>query len=203
MAGETQNYHETRDPYFVSTGFTAVSPITTSISLIPILRVPATNLVFPAGYWLKPGRRWLIRMIGQMTTAATPGNMTLEVRHQTGAAPTDAGGTIIATSAATALAANKTNISWELEVWIESRGDPSTFVPTASPLGCYGRFMYDGAGGLFTTTSQNPLLIPATTGVTQTNVDMTLAGTIHVDMKRSGSTAEAVTVQDLAVNAMT
>jgi hypothetical protein len=202
MAGETQNYHETRDPYFSSANFTAVAPIATSISMVPILRVPATNLAFPAGYWLKPGRRWLIRMCGAFTTAATPGNLTLEVRYQTGT-PTDAGGTIICTSAATALAASKANITWEMEVWIESRGDPTTFVPTASPLGCYGRFLYDGAGALFTTTAQNPLLLPATTGITQTNVDCTLAGTIHIDAKRSGSTAESITVTDLAVNAMT
>ena len=202
MAGETQNYHETRDPYFASAGFASVSPITTSVSLVPILRVPATNLAFPANYWLKPGRRWLVRMFGLFTTAATPGNLTLEVRHQTGT-PTDAGGTILCTSAAIALAASKSNISWEMEIWIESRGDATTFVPTASPLGCQGRFIYDGAGALFSTTSQNPLLLPATLGTTQTNVDCTLAGTIHVDAKRSGSTAEAATVTDLSVNALT
>lgn len=202
MAGETQNYHETRDPFFSSAGFAAVSPITTSISMVPILRVPATNLMFPANYWLKPGRRWWIRLAGQITTAATPGNFTFEVRHQTGT-PTDAGGTIICTSAATAAAANKTNISWRMDVIVESRGDATTFVPTASPLFCYAEFQYDGAGALWTTTANNPLLMPATTGGTQTNVDCTLAGSIHIDAKRSGSTAEAITVQDLAVNAMT
>src|SRR6185295_10543362 len=109
MAGETQNYHESRDPYFYSTSFAAVSPLSTSISIIPILRVPATSLAFGPGYWLKPGRRWEIFMIGRLTTAATPGNMTLEVRWQSGAAPTDAGGTILATSAAVAMGASKTN----------------------------------------------------------------------------------------------
>jgi hypothetical protein len=200
MAGETQNYHETRNPFFLSTDFAAVSPLTTSISIIPILRIPTGPLAFLAGYWV-PGKKWEIIMQGKITTAATPGNGTFEIRHQTGT-PTDAGGTILATSAATALAASKTNITWWMRVVIAARGELSTFVPTASPLYAYGVFMYDGAAGLFTTTSQNPLLIPASANA-QVNVDLSLAGSIHIDMKRSGSTAEAITVQDLQVNALT
>lgn len=203
MAGETQNYHETRDPFFSSAGFAAVSPITTSISMVPILRVPATNLMFPANYWLKPGRRWWMRMAGKITTAATPGNFTFEIRHQTGT-PTDAGGTILATSAATAATASKTDITWVLEAVVESRGDSTTFVPTASPLFAYGWLLVDSIALLWSAANANgPLMIPATGGGTQTNVDCTLAGSIHIDAKRSGSTAEAITVQDLAVNAMT
>lgn len=202
MAGETANYHETRDPYFQSGDFGAVSPITTSISMVPILRVPATALAFPAGYWGKPGRRWWIRMFGRITTAATPGNFTFEIRHQTGT-PTDAGGTILATSAATAATASKTAISWFLEAVVESRGDASTFVPTASPLFAYGCLWVDSIALLWSAANANgPLMIPANTPAA-VNVDTTLAGTIHIDAKRSGSTAEAITVHDLAVNAMT
>ena len=201
MAGETQNYHETRDPYFSSANFSTVT-VTTGQSIIPVLRVPATNLIFPAGYWLKPGRRWWIRMSGSIVNAATPGNWTFEVHWQSGAAPTDAGGTIICTSGAIAGAATKT-CSFLMNVVIESRGDPSTFVPTATPLFCYGDFLTDGATGFWTTGSNNPILLPATTGGTTTNVDGTLAGTIHIDAKRSGSTAETITVTDLAVNSMT
>src|SRR6187397_222161 len=101
MANEGPLYHETRRPHFQSGNFTATAPLTTSISMIPILRVPATSLAFPADYWLETGKRWWIRMAGIITSAATPGNWTFEVRHQTGAVPTDAGGTIICTSAAT------------------------------------------------------------------------------------------------------
>jgi hypothetical protein len=201
MAGETQNYHETRDPYYVSGNFTAVAPITTSISIIPILRVPATNLAFPAGYWLKPGRRWTVYMEGKMTTAATPGNVTFELRHQTGT-PTDAGGTILATSAAVAFTASKTDVAWWGRFVLEGRADPSTFVPTASPLYGTGRIFFEGSSAIVTTAANNPMWMPTTLN-NATNVDMTLAGTIHVDCKRSGSTAEAITVTDLAVNALT
>jgi hypothetical protein len=170
--------------------------------MVPILRVPFTNLVFPAGYWQESGKRWWIRMAGIIVNAATPGNWTFEVRWQSGAVPTDAGGTIICTSAAIAGAATKT-ASFRFDCVIESRGDASTFVPTASPLACYGEFVTDGVIGFWTTGSNNPILLPSATGTTVTNIDTTLAGTIHIDAKRSGSTAETVTVTDLAVNAMT
>ena len=48
----------------------------------------------------------------------------------------------------------------------------------------------------------NPLFIPATAPAA-VNVDTTLAGTIHVDATRSGSTGETIQVHDLAVNALT
>jgi len=200
MASETQNYHETRDPYYQAGDFTAVSPLTTSISAIPVLRVPATALAFPAFYWGKPGRRWSIYMLGRMTTAATPGNITWELRHQTGTA-SDAGGTILATSAAVVGAANKTNATWWARFVIEARGDASTFVPTASPLFGYGLVWAEGSSAIWAAAS-NPLFLPATAPAA-VNVDTTLAGTIHVDVKRSGSTAEAITVHDVAINSLT
>jgi hypothetical protein len=200
MAGEGQNYHETRDPYFASGDFSVITLSTTSLSVVPILRVPATNLVFPANYWLKPGRLWWVHAQGKMTTAATPTNVTLEIRHQTGT-PTDAGGTILATSAAVAAGANKTNINWEFNFWVEARGDASTFVPTATPLYAYGRFETEPSSVILP-AANNPLHLPATAAAA-VNVDATLAGTIHFDMKRSGSTAETITCQHLVVNALT
>ena len=201
MAGETANYHETRDPFFQSADFAAVSPLATSISIIPILRVPSTSLAFPAGYWQKPGRRWEISMWGRMTTAVTPGNITVELRHQTGAAPTDAGGTILATSAAIVAGASKANVTWRARFVIMARGEGSTFVPTATPLMAYGEFVPEPSSVVFP-AANNPCFLPATAPAA-VNVDVTLAGTIHVDMKRSGSTAETIQVHDLHVSAMT
>jgi hypothetical protein len=70
-------------------------------------------------------------------------------------------------------------------------------------LFCYGDLITDGVIGFWTTGSNNPIVLPTATGGTTTNVDGTLAGTIHIEAKRSGSTAETITVTDLAVNAMT
>jgi hypothetical protein len=199
VAGEGQNYHETRDPYFQSGDFTAVT-VTTGQSIVPVLRVPATALAFPAGYWEKPGRRWVVYLYGRATTGATPGNFTFEIRWQSGT-PSDAGGTILATSAATAFTATKTSISWWMRFFVESRGDASTFVPTASPLFAMGMFQTDGTSALITSPG-NPMMIPAATAAA-VNVDTTLAGTLRVDAKRSGSTAETIQVHDLIVNSLT
>jgi hypothetical protein len=140
-------------------------------------------------------------MVGRLTTVATPGNVTWELRHQTGAAPTDAGGTILATSTLYAAVANKTNISWWGRFIIESRGDASTFVPTATPLFGFGMIWVEPSAAVVPST-QNPIFLPITAPAA-TNIDATLAGTIHLDCKRSGSTAETVLVHDLAVNSLT
>lgn len=117
-----------------------------------------------------------------------------------GAAP-GAGGTILATSAATAFTGGKTNITCLLWAVIESRGEATTFVPTATPLLGYGSFTADGTGAIVTSPG-NPIMIPASAAAL-TNIDATLAGTIHIDARRSGSTAETIVVQDLTVNSMT
>jgi len=179
-------YQDSRLP-FQTADFPQITLSTTSLMLWP---AGGSSSATGAGYWT-PGKKMRIRMFGKMTTAATPGNLTIEIRYGT----TDAGGTILATSAATALAANKTNISWWSECVVQSRDD---VMGTSKALFAFGYFFYDGAGGLFTTTSQNPLVLPASAAAA-VNVDLTAANAINVQMKRSGSTAETVTVQELSV----
>jgi len=200
MAGETQNYHETRNPHTQTADYASVSLSTTSKSVLTVTTgdLLGSSLSFPAGYW-ETGKKVHFRFFGKFTTVATPGNLTIEIRHQTGT-PSDAGGTILQTSAATALAASKTNISWFCDFTVEARGPISS---TAGSLFGKGWFMYDGAGGLFTTTSQNPLFIPASAATGVTSLDTTLASYITLQMKRSGSSAEAVVVQDYQVNSLT
>ena len=93
VAGETQNYHETRNPYFSAGNFSAVT-ITTGQSIVPVLRVPANEPDVPRETGQRPGNGGG-RIAGIIVSAATPGNWTFEVHHQTGT-PTDAGGTITA-----------------------------------------------------------------------------------------------------------
>src|SRR2546423_372187 len=141
MAGETQNYHETRNPYKQTATYASVSPITTSVSILPITTVlVGSSLQFPAGYW-DLGKKVHFRFFGVCTTGATPGNFTWEIRHQTGT-PTDAGGTILATSAATAFTASKTNIPWFMDFTVETRAA----IGTAAALFSKGWVMSDGTG---------------------------------------------------------
>jgi len=198
MAGETQNYHETRNPITQTADYSQVTLSTTSKSIMSVTAdLPGSPLQVPVqGYW-QIGKKWHIRLFGKATTGTTPGNLTIEVRYQTGTAVTDAGGTILATSGAVAMGASKTNASWFMDVTIESRAQ----IGTASGLFAKGYFITDPTTGLVASTA-TPIFIP-TTAAAAVNVDTTLASYINVQWKRSGSTAETVTVQDVQVNAIT
>jgi Spy/CpxP family protein refolding chaperone len=198
MSGETQNYHETRNPITQTSDYSTITLSTTAKSIMSVTTdLPGSPLqVQQQGYW-QIGKKWQVRMFGKATTAATPGNLTIEIRHQTGATVGDAGGTILATSGAVAMAASKTNASWFMDFTIESRAQ----IGTAQGLFAKGWFSTDPTTALVASTAL-PIFIP-TTAAAAVNVDTTLASYINVQWKRSGSTAETVTVQDLQVNSIT
>lgn len=196
MAGEGPYYHETRLPLRQTTNYTQITLAATSKSILGITAdLAGSAFATPAGYW-DLGKKWHVRMFGKATTAATPGNLTIEIRFQTGTV-TDAGGTILATSAATALGANKTDASWAMDFTIEARAQ----VGTAQAMLAKGWFSTDPTFGLVASTAL-PIFIPASVPAT-TNMDTTVAQTINVQWKRSGSTAETVTVMDFQINSIT
>lgn len=180
-------YRDARPPHTV-VDFPAITLSTTSLMLWPSGGSPSAT---GAGYWWN-GKKMKLTLFGKMTTAATPGNLTIEIRYGT----TDNAGTILATSAATALTASKTNISWKMEAQVTSREG----VNSAADLFAWGTFISDNTG-LLIAAAANPLLIPASAAVVA-SVDTTVASAINIQMKRSGSTAETVTVQDLLVEAL-
>lgn len=185
---ESINYTDARQPFLdveTSPGdFPAVTMAATSKQIVNAALYAATG---GAAYWWQ-GKKLSVVAMGKMTTGGTPGNLTIEIRLATA----DAGGTILAASAATAQASNKTDISWMLEAYVICRALGAS---TNGKLFAWGRFTYDGAGGLFTTTSQNPLLLPASAGA-EVGVDLTAASGISLQMKNSGANANTLTVQD-------
>ena len=197
MSGETQNYHETRNPFKQTADYSSITGTTTSKSIMSVTTdLPGSCLVYPAGYW-DLGKKWHVRMFMKITTGTTPGNLTIEVRMQTGTAVTDAGGTIMATSGAVALVGTKTAASCFLDFTVESRGQ----IGTATPLFAKGIFWTDPTFGMIASTAL-PIFIPSNAATT-TNFDTTLAGTVNVQMKNSGANANTYVVQDLQVNAIT
>jgi hypothetical protein len=175
-------YWDTRTP-FISGDVAAVTLASTDKALYPAANFP----VLGANYFGFIGKKLYIRLFGRMTTGATPGNGTLDVYWGTGA---DANGTIIGSSAAVALVANGTNLTWQLELWIHCRaiGASGSLLVTGTP-------MY--ALGLMLSTVQ-PQMIPASAPAPVT-VDLTAANIISVQYKRSGSTAETMQVHDMIV----
>lgn len=179
-------YQDTREP-FIGVDIPSVTLAATNKALYPQSNFP----VLGGQYFARIGKKLKIRLFGRMTTGATPGNLTIACLYGTGA---DANGVSLAASAAIALVANQTAISWWAEFLISCRS-----IGNAGTLFCDGRFMCNPA--LILSTAQ-PVMIPASTPVVSGAVDLTGALFPSVQMLRSGSTAEAVQVHDMEVTAM-
>jgi hypothetical protein len=179
-------YTDTREP-FVSVAPAAVTLAATDKALYTASQFP----VLGGQYWGRPGKKVRIRLFGQMTTGATPGNGTFDIYYGSGA---DANGTILASSGTLALVANATNLSWMLDIVITCRTTGS-----AGTLFCTGLATLN-VGLLLSTAA--PMLIPASAPVASAAVDLTAANILSVQFKRSGSTAETMQVLEMEVSAL-
>lgn len=179
-----QFYNDLLKPHS-SANVAAVTLAATNKALYPVANIPAMG----KDYWWV-GKKVTLRAFGQITTAATPGNLTVAVFYGTGA---DANGVSVVASAALTLVANQTNIPWQMEVWIHCRS-----IGTAGTLFGTGQLDVGAAvvasGGGF---------MPASAPVASGSVDLTVAGNIlSLQALRSGSTAETMQVVDLDVIAL-
>jgi hypothetical protein len=182
VAGANTFYQDSRPP-FATAIYPAVTLATTSKMLV---RANPDTMVQPTEWWA--GKKIFMFLFGQMTTAATPGNITVELRL----GEADAGGTILATTTAVALGANKTNISWFMEFRVKCLSTGNGGV-SASLIG-YGSFQPNALSALIP-AANNPMLVPETAPAAVT-VDLTAGHGISVQVKRSGSTAETMQVID-------
>lgn len=179
-------YNDLREPHFIS-DLAAVTLSTTDKALY----TPSAFPLIGGQYFARPGKKIRIRLFGKITTAATPGNGTFGIYYGTGA---DANGVLLASSAALALSASQTNLSWELDIVVRCITPGS-----AGTLRCRG--MWSANVGVLASTLQ-PAMIPASASVDSSACDLTAALIISCQFKRSGSTAETMTVQDMEVIAL-
>ena len=182
MADNASFFHDTRAP-FITTDVAAVTLAATAKALYTTAVVP----VFPASYFGFVGKMLTIKLFGKITTVLTPGNGSFDIYWGSGA---DATGTILASSAALALTASQTNLSWTLEFDVRC-----TALGATGALYCTGLAEFNA--GVLATTLQ-PMMIPPSAAAAVT-VDLTAANTISVQFKRSGSTAETMAVQMVRV----
>jgi hypothetical protein len=141
----------------------------------------------PANYWTV-GKHIEMTALGRMTSAATPGNLTVSINNSV----TDAGGTAVSSNAV-AWTASKTAATFHAKAYIHCRSVSST-----GTLMMTGKF--DCAVGAVASTLA-PLMIPDNTPATVTQ-DTTAAGGITFQALRSGSTAETMQVHDLLFEAV-
>ena len=168
-----------RTPFIVADA-AAVTLSTTALALLPIANLP----VLGSNYFGFVGKAVRMKMYGRITTGATPGNGTLALYWGTGAA---ANGTVLVTSAATALTASQTNLTWEAEFLIRCRS-----------LGASGSLialgMFNANVGVLESTLQ-PVMLPASAPAAVT-VDLTQNYVLSPQFLRSGSTAETMQVHE-------
>lgn len=174
-------YLDTRRP-FIGADITAVTLAATNKALYPVSSFP----VLGGHYFSMIGKKMRIRMFGRITTGATPGNLTMAVLYGTGA---DANGVSLVASAATALIANQTNLSWWTEIYLHCRSTGSV-----GTLFCVGKVLFNPA-----VVAVGTILIPASAAVVSGACDLTAALIPSVQVLRSGSTAETMQVHDIDV----
>jgi hypothetical protein len=179
-------YNDLREPFIAADQ----SPVTLSTTN-KALYTPSAFPVLGGQYFGRIGKKVRIRVFGKITTGATPGNLTLGLYYGTGA---DANGVLLASSAAIALIASQTNISWMAEFFVSAR-----------TLGSAGALFVDGKAefnvAVIASTAQ-PIMIPASAAAVSSSCDLTSALILSVQALRSGSTSETMTVQDIEVVAM-
>ena len=178
-------YVDTRAPH-INADIAAVTLAATAKALVPVANLP----VLGSNYFGYVGKACRMRIWGRMTTGATPGNMTAQIMWGNGA---DANGTIIAATAATALTASQTNLTWEWDIIVRCRA-----------LGVSGALIGHGifnANVAVLASTLQPVMMPASAPA-QVTVDLTQAFVISPQFIRSGSTAETMQVHELVFEAM-
>jgi hypothetical protein len=179
-----QFYNDLKAPFCIAPP-ASVTLLSTNLALVPVANIGAMG----KDYWWA-GKTVRIRAFGQITTAATPGNLTVTLLYGTGAA---ANGVAIATSAAQTLVATQTNISWEVDLTVRciSIGATGTLFGTGKAV--FGTAVI--AAGTF--------LMPASAPAVSASCDLTVASNVlSLQALRSGSTAETMQVVDLQVLAL-
>jgi hypothetical protein len=179
-------YCDLREP-FLAADIAAVTLAATNKALYPASNFPALG----GQYFARPGKAIRIKLFGRITTAVTPGNLSFGIYYGTGA---DANGVLLASTAALALTASQTNLSWEGEFDVVCRSIGST-----GTLFATGRVLMNNA--VLASTLQ-PMLLPASAPVVSGSCDLTAANIISVQALRSGSTAETMQVHQMSVIAL-
>lgn len=177
-------YNDLREPFVV-----ADIPAVTLTAANKALFRPADMPVLGGNYMARPGKKLRLRLFGRITTAATPGNLTMALLWGTGA---DANGVSVVASAAQVLIASQTSLSWELELMIHCR-----------TIGATGTLFATGKAFFNTAViAAGDFLFPASLAAPSGAIDLTASLIPSVQALRSGSTVETMQVHDMEVVAM-
>lgn len=176
---DAQFYVDSKPP-FAEPIPSAVTLTTTFQALAP----PAALPTFPPNYFGWVGKAVRMRMMGILTSGATPGNWAFNHIFGSGANNTGSGLCGITVSSFTA---NVTNAVWVSEAVFRCRA-----VGTSGVILAVGWWQIQGVG-LFAVPPNN---------FSTVSLDLTQSGVISPQMNRSGSTAESAQLFDVVTQAL-
>lgn len=184
IASGGQFYQDTRPPWTLA-DITAVTLATTMKQMWPTADLTPT---YQTDWW--DGKLFMMRCFGRITTALTPGNLTIQLGYGTADGTTGA----LATSAALTLVASQTNISWRFEGRVRCR---SKGVAASTGI-LFGTGVFECNPAVI---AAGQGLIPATAPAQVGSLNLSATSGLHVQFARSGSTAETAQVHDLMLAA--
>lgn len=147
---------------------------------------------FPAGFFYYVGQKWRVEAHGVMSTAATPGVLTISLYF----------GTVIVATASGMVLFNgtKTAVPWELELTGTIRAVGS--ITTANNI-YFGHFSSEGCLGsaVFGTQGQGAYLIPSSAPVVSAGWDSTVSQPVDLRVTWTQS-VNSITLYEYALEAM-
>lgn len=151
---------------------------TTDRGVVPVQGLPALG----GNYFNFAGKSVWMRIVGGITTAATPGFLNLSLYWGNGG---DANGTQLFLSGNNTLIASQTNAAFIWDICIRCQ-----LTGSSGRLLAYGKCVFNPA-----LVAANTIVFPLTNMVF-TVCDLTANNYLSPQMRRSGSTAESMSVQD-------
>jgi hypothetical protein len=166
----------------------SVTILTTATAILPVANLP----VLGSNYFGYVGKCVRMRLWGQMTAAATPGNLGFNLYWGTGA---NANGTSLLsyTAAAGSALTAGTALSWELDLFVRCRA-----------LGATGSLISHGminANPALIAASLQPLMMPLSAAAAVT-VDLTQNFVLSPQFLASGTAGSTVIVHEFIYEAM-
>lgn len=179
-------YVDSRAPH-IAGDVASVTLTTTAKALIPAANIP----ILGGNYFSWIGKAMRIKLFGRMTFTTTPGNLTVQLNYGTGA---DANGVVLAATAATAITASQTNMSWSAEFIVRCRT-----LGAAGTLFCTGEF---NANVAVIASTLQPVMIPASAPAASAACDLTAALLLSPQAIQSGTPAGTMQVHDVLYEAL-
>jgi hypothetical protein len=183
------SYHQTLSPFMVADE-PSVTLTTTYKAIIPTVRY--TEKLGTGWFDQFAGRLLMLKAFGRLSTSTSPGNLQVGVLFGSNA---DNAGTNLVQSAAKALVASQSNMSWSLDLLVRSDAVCSGSGSNGKLFAC-GEFKINNA--MIASTAQ-PILLPDTAAAEVGSLDLTGTSVPSIQMLASAGASIACVVHNFQI----